>query len=162
MQGFQGFVLQKSLIASNRSGWRKLNPIDFSDTFICNILTRTCMLWDIKEEAPVFCHNILPESPDPCEAGRFSCYIGPDMRMTPCSFDQESRYQVQLGPGVGIQDAWDSETFWRFRAHLSGACPGCRQRELCLGRCPLMPEIVFCSQAERTAALSGKGNEKSK
>ena len=28
--------------------------------------------------------------------------------------------------------------------------------------CPLMPEIVFCSRAERTAALSGKGTEKSK
>ena len=45
------------------------------------------MLWDIKEEAPVFCHNILPESPDPCEAGRFSCYIGPDMRMPPDAGD---------------------------------------------------------------------------
>ena len=32
--------------------------------------------------------------------------------MTPCSFDQESRYQVQLGPGMDIQDAWNSETFW--------------------------------------------------
>ena len=107
-----------------------------------------------------FCHDILPESLDPCEAGRFSCYIDPDLRMTPCSFDQGHQYQVQLGPGMGIQDAWNSETFWRFRARLRSACQDCGQRELCLGGCPLMPEIVFCGRAERTTPLSGKKTEK--
>ena len=107
-----------------------------------------------------FCHDILPESLDPCEAGRFSCYIDPDLRMTPCSFDQGHQYQVQLGPGMSIQDAWNSETFWRFRARLRSACQDCGQRELCLGGCPLMPEIVFCGRAERTAPPSEKEAEK--
>ena len=35
-----------------------------------------------------FCQNILPESLDTCEGGRFSCYIGADLVMVPCSFDQ--------------------------------------------------------------------------
>ena len=105
-----------------------------------------------------FCQKILPESLDTCEAGRFSCYIGPDMRMTPCSFDQKGRYYVQLGPETSIEDAWNSEMFQRFRARLRDACPGCGQRELCLGGCPLMPEIVFCRRAERTAPPIGKKN----
>lgn len=39
-----------------------------------------------------FCKSVLPESLDTCEGGRYSCYIGADMTMVPCSFDQEKRY----------------------------------------------------------------------
>lgn len=43
-----------------------------------------------------FCNNVIPEAIDPCEGGRFSCYIGADMVMLPCSFDQSQKYGVSL------------------------------------------------------------------
>ena len=95
-----------------------------------------------------FCKNILPESLDTCEGGRFSCYIGADMVMVPCSFDQNKRYQVQLRPAT-IEDAWNSPAFDRFRDKMRSACPDCEKQALCLGGCPLMPEIVFCKSELR-------------
>ena len=99
-----------------------------------------------------FCKNILPQSLDTCEGGRFSCYIGADMVMLPCSFDQEGRYEVKLGPCT-IEEAWNSEPFERFRNRMRSACPDCKKRELCLGGCPLMPEIVFCNSEHRKSAI---------
>lgn len=103
-----------------------------------------------------FCQNILPQSLDCCEGGRFSCYIGPDMVMMPCSFDQEKHYAVPLkaeGEGGGIlhtvKEAWNSPVFEAFRDKMRKACPDCGKRDLCMGGCPLMPEIVFCDSAER-------------
>ena len=95
-----------------------------------------------------FCKNILPESLDTCEGGRYSCYIGPDMVMVPCSFDQQKRFEVSLR-GCTIEDAWNSEAFEQFRERMRGACPDCDKRSLCLGGCPLMPEIVFCDSENR-------------
>ena len=48
-----------------------------------------------------------------------------------------------------IEEAWNSEPFEEFRNHMRNACPGCDKRELCLGGCPLMPEIVFCKSNNR-------------
>ncbi len=95
-----------------------------------------------------FCKNILPESLDTCEGGRYSCYIGADMIMVPCSFDQEKRYEVSLRD-MSIKDAWNSEPFERFRNKMRGSCPNCKNKELCMGGCPLMPEIVFCDSKDR-------------
>ena len=97
--------------------------------------------------ALAFCKSILPESLDTCEGGRFSCYIGADLTMVPCSFDQEKRYEVSLRE-MSIEEAWNSEPFARFREKLRHACPGCEKRELCMGGCPLMPQIVFCERRE--------------
>lgn len=95
-----------------------------------------------------FCKRVIPESLDTCEGGRFSCYIGPDMIMVPCSFDQNKRFEISLA-GILIEDAWNSEPFERFRNYLREACPECNKKELCMGGCPLMPEIVFCNNKER-------------
>ena len=95
-----------------------------------------------------FCKSILPESLDTCEGGRYSCYIGADMIMVPCSFDQKKRYEVAL-KNMTIEEAWNSEPFERFRDSMRQACPECEKRELCLGGCPLMPEIVFCDSDKR-------------
>ena len=95
-----------------------------------------------------FCKSIMPESLDTCEGGRYSCYIGADMTMVPCSFDQQKRYVVSLRE-MNIDEAWNSEQFELFRNRMRGACPGCAKKELCMGGCPLMPEIVFCNNAER-------------
>ena len=95
-----------------------------------------------------FCKRIIPQSLDTCEGGRFSCYIGADMIMVPCSFDQGKKYQVSLAD-MTIEEAWNSEAFDRFRNKLKRACPDCKKRELCMGGCPLMPKIVLCESAER-------------
>ncbi len=95
-----------------------------------------------------YCRRVIPQSLDTCEGGRFSCYIGADMPMVPCSFDQEKKYQVSL-TDMTIEEAWNSEVFERFRNKLKRACRGCKKRALCMGGCPLMPEIVLCESAER-------------
>lgn len=95
-----------------------------------------------------FCKAVLPESLDTCEGGRYSCYIGADMVMVPCSFDQEKRYEVSL-QNTTIEDAWNSEAFEQFRSKMHNACPGCDKRSLCMGGCPLMPQIVFCDSEFR-------------
>lgn len=95
-----------------------------------------------------FCRNILPESLDTCEGARFSCYIGPDMIMVPCSFDQKKLYEVSLKDKT-IEEAWNSEEFEKFRSKMRNACPTCKIRAFCMGGCPLMPEIVFCARKER-------------
>lgn len=94
------------------------------------------------------CKHIMPESLDTCEGGRFSCYIGADMSMVPCSFDQENRYEVSLRT-KSIEEAWNSDLFGAFRRKLSGACPSCDTRLACMGGCPLIPEIVLCNKLER-------------
>ena len=97
-----------------------------------------------------FCKTILPESLDTCEGGRYSCYIGADMTMVPCSFDQEKEYEVSLRE-MTIEEAWNSESFERFRDKMRGACSGCDKKELCMGGCPLIPQIVFCDSQYRKA-----------
>lgn len=101
-----------------------------------------------------FCKSIAPESLDTCEGGRFSCYIGPDLVMVPCSFDQERKYGVSLR-GRTIVDAWNSEPFERFREKMRRACPTCEKRCSCMGGCPLMPEIVLCG-SERQRPDTGR------
>ena len=95
-----------------------------------------------------FCGNIHPASLDTCEGGRFSCYISADMQMTPCSFDQERKYEVSLRTYT-IEEAWNSLEFEKFRNRMKGACPACEKRELCMGGCPLMREIVLCSRSSK-------------
>ena len=95
-----------------------------------------------------FCRDVVPESLDTCEGGRFSCYIGADMTMVPCSFDQKQLYRVSLRE-LSIEEAWNSKPFETFRNHMRTACPDCEKRTLCMGGCPLMPEIVFCDSEKR-------------
>ena len=95
-----------------------------------------------------FSNNIAPESLDTCEGGRYSCYISADMVMVPCSFDQKKQYEVSLRENT-IEDAWNSPQFDKFRSKMRGACPNCEKKELCMGGCPLMPEIVVCDRIER-------------
>ena len=94
-----------------------------------------------------YCQHLVREALDTCEGGRFSCYIGPDMIMTPCSFDQKTQYGVSL-KGKNIETVWNSPSFERFRDIMRKACPECSEREYCLGGCPLMPEIVFCDKTD--------------
>lgn len=96
-----------------------------------------------------FCKHILPQSLDTCEGARFSCYIDSDMTMLPCSFDQKKQYAFKLRPKT-IEEGWNSTIFDVFRDKLRSVCPNCKHHDLCKGGCPLLPEIVFCNNAERT------------
>jgi len=94
---------------------------------------------------------------DPCEGGRFSCYIGPDMKMTPCSFDQKMKYSVDLKEKM-IKDAWNSQAFELFRSALKYSCPECSDRNDCMGGCPLTPEVTLCEKkCQQTIRSLNKG-----
>lgn len=96
-----------------------------------------------------FTKKINMESMDTCEGGRFSAYITADMKMLPCSFDnQELRWAVDLNTST-IQEAWDSKKFNDFRSHFKHSCPGCKHRESCMGSCPIRREIVLCNNPEK-------------
>ncbi len=43
-----------------------------------------------------------------------------------------------------IKDAWDSDEFNKFRDHFLKACSNCKKRNICMGGCPIGPEIVLC------------------
>ena len=84
------------------------------------------------------------DSLDTCEGARWSAYITPDMKILPCSFDsQMHKWEVDLKTS-SIEEAWNSEVFNSFRNKLRNACPDCRKRDLCMGGCPICPEIVLC------------------
>ena len=135
----------------------KANVLDFSDPRVAKFFAQVDNKHPFKvgmdscnvPGAINYCKSILPESLDTCEGGRYSCYIGADMVMVPCSFDQQKRYEVQLDENTSIVDAWNSEPFERFRDKMRGACPDCDKKDLCMGGCPLMPEIVFCGSQNR-------------
>lgn len=115
-----------------------------SETFPWSIGFDACSIPALLQ----FNHNIDPDSYDTCEGGRWSAYIGPDLRMTPCSFDQDHRWAVDLRTHT-LQEAWDSPQFEDFRNRVRNACPGCKDREACKGGCPVRPQIVLCDREER-------------
>lgn len=81
---------------------------------------------------------------DTCEGARWSAYITPDMKMLPCSFDnQEQRWAVNLRK-CSMEEAWHSDQFEEFRDHFRTSCPDCSERKHCMGGCPICPEIVLC------------------
>ena len=89
--------------------------------------------------------NIHKGSIDTCEGARYSAYITPDLRMTPCSFDQDLKWSYDL-KGSSIEEAWESRPFEAFRTILKTSCPGCREQANCLGGCPIKREIVLCDR----------------
>lgn len=90
--------------------------------------------------------KVDPNCLDTCEGGRWSAYITPDMKLLPCSFDnQEQKWAVDLTQ-YSIAEAWESNTFNDFRNHFSHSCPDCKHRTSCMGGCPIVPEIVLCDK----------------
>jgi radical SAM protein with 4Fe4S-binding SPASM domain len=94
-------------------------------------------------------NNINPDSYDTCEGGRWSAYITSDMKMLPCSFDnQELRWAYDISSDT-VQNAWNSEQFENFRNHFRNSCSGCSKRYECMGGCPIRREVVLCNRKER-------------
>lgn len=89
-------------------------------------------------------HKIHPDCIEACEAGRFSAYISPDFKLIPCSFEKDDQVAVSL-ENTSIEEAWESETFERFRNRQANHCPACPHRSSCLSGCPIVPEITLCA-----------------
>lgn len=88
--------------------------------------------------------NVDLNSLDTCEGARWSAYISSDMKMMPCSFDnQEQIWAVDLRKNT-IEEAWKSKQFEAFRSYFRKACPNCDRKRDCMGGCPIRPEIVLC------------------
>lgn len=83
---------------------------------------------------------------DTCEGGRWSAYVTADMKLLPCSFDnQKMKWAVDLR-NHSVKEAWESKEFEDFRNHFRNSCPQCSKRFSCMGGCPICPEIVLCNQ----------------
>ena len=94
--------------------------------------------------------NISRISMEPCEAARFSCYITSDMKLLPCSFDnQGERWAYDISHDT-IENGWSSEVFDDFRKHFRGSCMNCKDRCECYGGCPICREIVLCDREEKS------------
>ena len=75
--------------------------------------------------------------------------------MMPCSFDNEDmRWAVDLRSHT-IKEAWMSSEFEDFRSRLKMSCPECTERDLCMGGCPIRPEIVLCDKKYQYTANKG-------
>lgn len=93
--------------------------------------------------------NINENSFDTCEGGRWSAYITSDMKMLPCSFDnQDMRWAVDLKTHT-IQEAWYSKQFEDFRNYFRNSCNGCSRKCECRGGCPIRRQIVLCDRKEK-------------
>lgn len=134
--GTQEQVIQKD----NEKFWKFMELID-TGTFLFKIGFDSCTV-----PALIHSKNLDMNSLDTCEGARWSAYITPDMKLLPCSFDNQSqKWAVDLRTH-SIAEAWNSETFDDFRNHFRNACPNCDKRQFCMGGCPICPDIVLCKK----------------
>ena len=140
-----GFGKQENVLCTDDTRLRTFFELIDSKNFPFRVGFDSCTTPGIFH----FTKNVVPESIDTCEGGRFSAYITPDMKMLPCSFDNQAlRYAVDLRTHT-IEAAWYGDEFEEFRDHLRYSCLGCKNKSLCMGGCPLVPEIVLCNDEER-------------
>lgn len=98
-----------------------------------------------------FSQNIDPISIDACEGALFSAYISSDMKMIPCSFDnQDLKWAVDLRKYT-LEEAWNSEQFNNFRnIHKTGCksqCNNCNLKTVSCRPCPIVPQINLCNKS---------------
>ena len=92
--------------------------------------------------------DISPIFIEHCDAGRFSMYISEDNRMYPCSF------MINHMEGIPITED-NMQMVWRNHASFTGFrrrfgkhnCRDCEVYAVCLGGCPVFPEINICKNA---------------
>ena len=131
---------EEMITSDNKEFWTLLDYINEQD-FPFKIGFDSCSV-----PAVLSLNNVNENAVDTCEGGRWSAYISADMKMMPCSFDnQMQRWAVDLKE-KSMQEAWNSEKFEDFRNHFRNRCPECEKRELCMGGCPIVPEIVVCQR----------------
>lgn len=93
--------------------------------------------------------GLSKDSFDTCEGGRWSAYITSDMKMLPCSFDnQDMRWAYDISNDT-VQNAWNSKQFEDFRDYFRNSCNGCNRQGECKGGCPIRRQIVLCNREEK-------------
>ena len=93
------------------------------------------------------------DSLDTCERARWSAYISSDMKMMPCSFDNQDMRRVVDFKKHTIEEAWDSSEFEDFRDHFRNSCSDCTVRASCMGGRSIRPEIVICDKKRNVRAI---------
>jgi len=81
-----------------------------------------------------------------CDAGRFSLFVSEDLKVYPCSFMVEAGYEGAPLPGRTLREIWQRHpTFSGIRdRHKGRGCLDCQTPSLCLGGCPLFPQVNLC------------------
>ena len=85
---------------------------------------------------------------DACEAGRFSMFVTETLRAYPCSFMAGEFQGLQLDD-KNLLAVWQSAPeFRRVRQQIQAArCDGCKHAKICMGGCPVFPEINLCGDS---------------
>ena len=131
---------EEIITKDNNEFWEFLNLIN-DNKFPYKIGFDSCTV-----PALLHLNKVSSECLDTCEGSRWSAYITSDMKLLPCSFDnQKQKWAVDLAKH-SIEDAWNSDTFEDFRKHFRSSCPNCDKHTACMGGCPIVPEIVMCSE----------------
>lgn len=139
-----GLGRDEQMITKNNSDWHRFLECIQNKQFPFKIGFDSCSIPALVGN-PSFASTYM----DTCEGGRWSAYISADMKMMPCSFDnQKQKWSVDL-KNCTIQNAWFSKEFDDFRGHLKNACPECNHRNACMGGCPICPEIVLCNEQKK-------------
>ena len=81
--------------------------------------------------------------------GGFRHISPPDYRLYPCSFEKNEDFSVDLY-SFSIEEAWNSGAFEKFRSRLQGRCQDCELRDICMGGCPIVPQITLCDRKTRS------------
>jgi radical SAM protein with 4Fe4S-binding SPASM domain len=73
-------------------------------------------------------------------------FISEDMKMYPCSFMVEAGHDGTPITEDNMQDFWqNADTLKHFRHQSTPSnCSSCDNAGLCLGGCPVFPEINLC------------------
>ena len=94
-----------------------------------------------------FASSIAIESIEFCEAARFSMYINSRCIAFPCSFGiEDDTFSVDLKQHT-LREAWESESFAKFRKQQSEMCSNCNAG-VCRS-CGLGLEINLCGKVKK-------------
>lgn len=86
---------------------------------------------------------------DYCDGGRFSGFVDWDMMMYPCSFASSNKRNGMSLRDHAFKEIWNSKLFDGFRSQFKTRCNGCADVKVCGGGCPLLSEIIPCSDRYR-------------
>jgi len=80
---------------------------------------------------------------DPCECAFFSVYIDEKLRMSPCSFSNNTKFTYSIKE-YPIEHIWTG-LFNKYRNSLTNNCVRkCKNKDECRGRCSYFDDLTIC------------------